>query len=714
MTLPVDRESAAARILALRAELEHHNRLYYALDAPEISDAAYDALSRELRELEAAWPELASGDSPTQSVGQAPSTQFAPVAHAVRMYSLDNAMDLDELDAWLARVHETVGDRACEFVCELKIDGSSLVLTYEDGVLVRAATRGDGRTGENITANASVVRDVPALLRYPELAPVEVRGEIYMPKASFERLNAEQEAAGAPPFANPRNAAAGSVRQKDPQITASRDLATFMYAIAEPRALGLSRQSDVLAWLRSAGFHVNPDVITCSDEAAVREFCASAIDRRESLPYEIDGVVVKVDSLALQDELGYTSKAPRWAIAFKFPPEEKTTVLREIRIQVGRTGALTPLAEFDPVTVAGSTIARATLHNEDEIHRKDVRVGDTIIVRKAGDVIPEVLGPILSLRPEGAEVWRMPTRCPSCDESVWREDGEVATRCVNAGCPAQRLERLAHWAGRGSLDIDGMGNEIIARLVDQGELHDVSDFYSLSEATLGALHMGRVKQDGTPVVLGAAVAAKLAASIEASRHRSLARVFFGLGIRHVGATVAEALAAEFGSIEALESAADTKPMRAGEGVTQAAALASDPIARVEGVGPTIANSVRAFFGNAENRALIDRLRERGVELEQQRRGPTRPQTLSGLTFVLTGGLASLTRDAAGAALKELGAKVSGSVSKKTSFVVAGQDAGSKLARALELGVAVLDEEALVRVLDTGAAPGTAATSDPAE
>ncbi|MDO9107815.1 MAG: NAD-dependent DNA ligase LigA, partial [Coriobacteriia bacterium] len=502
MTLPVDRESAVARVEALRAELEHHNRMYYALDAPEISDAAYDALSRELRELEASWPDLVDDDSPTQKVGQTSSAQFASVAHAVRMYSLDNAMDQDELDAWLARVRDAVGDRSCEFVCELKIDGSSLALTYENGALLRAATRGDGRTGENITANASVVRDVPTQLHNPELGSVEVRGEIYMPKASFARLNAEQEAVGAQPFANPRNAAAGSVRQKDPKITASRDLATFMYAIAEPRALGLGRQSDVLAWLRSAGFHVNPDVITCSDESGVREFCARAIERRESLPYEIDGVVVKLDSLALQDELGYTSKAPRWAIAFKFPPEEKTTVLREIRIQVGRTGALTPLAEFDPVTVAGSTIARATLHNEDEIHRKDVRVGDTIIVRKAGDVIPEVLGAILSLRPADAQLWRMPIECPSCGEPVWREDGEVAMRCVNAACPAQRLERLVHWAGRGSLDIDGMGYEIIARLVDQGELHDVSDFYSLGEAALATLDMGRMKQDGAPVVLG--------------------------------------------------------------------------------------------------------------------------------------------------------------------------------------------------------------------
>ncbi len=715
MTLFADLESAAARVEALRAEIERHDRLYYEQDAPEISDSAYDALMRELRDLEALWPQLASADSPTQRVSGAASAQFAPVAHAARMYSLDNAMDLDELDAWLARVRDAVGDRACAFVCELKIDGSSLALTYEDGALVRAATRGDGRTGENITVNVRQVADVPGALRGEKPAiPVEVRGEIYMPKASFERLNAEQEAAGAAPFANPRNAAAGSVRQKDPQVTAARDLATFMYAIADPRALGLARQSEVLEWLRRAGFHVNPDVIVCADAPSVREFCSSAIRRRESLPYEIDGVVVKVDSLALQDELGYTSKAPRWAIAFKFPPEEKTTVLREIRVQVGRTGNLTPLAEFDPVTVAGSTIARATLHNEDEIHRKDVRVGDTIIVRKAGDVIPEVLGAIETLRPAGAEVWRMPSTCPSCGEPVWREDGEVATRCVNAGCPAQRLERLVHWAGRGSLDIDGMGYEIVQRLVDTGALHDVSDFYALSRERLAALDMGRVKQDGSPVVLGEVVASKLTGSIEASRHRSLARVLFGLGIRHVGATVAEALAAEFGSVDALAQAAAVEPLAAGEGVTQAAALASDPIARVEGVGPKIAESVRAFFGNAENRAMIERLGERGVELAEERRAPARPQTLAGLTFVLTGALEAFTRDEAGAALKELGAKVSGSVSKKTSFVVAGEDAGSKLAKALEFGVPVLDEAALARILASGEAPHVGASGASAQ
>jgi DNA ligase (NAD+) len=709
---PADRVAAADRAAALRREIAHHDYRYYALDAPEISDAAYDSLLRELREIEEAWPELVTPDSPTQRIGAAPSATFEPVAHSQRMYSLDNAMDLEELDAWLARVRDAVGERECSFVCELKIDGSSLTLVYEDGVLERAATRGDGRTGEDVTANVRTIRDVPLRLRgdTPVSAPgrVEVRGEVYMPKASFERLNEANESAGLPPFANPRNAAAGAVRQKDPAVTASRDLATFLYQVVDVRRLGLARQSEALEWLRAAGFRVNPDVVTCASPGEVHEYCASAVEKRDALPYEIDGVVVKVDSFALQEELGYTSKSPRWAIAFKFPPEEKTTVLREIRVQVGRTGALTPLAEFDPVTVAGSTIARATLHNIDEVRRKDVRVGDTIVVRKAGDVIPEVVGAVAGMRPPDAPEWRMPAECPSCGGPVWRPEGEAVTRCTNVGCPAQRLERLGHWAGRGAMDIDGMGAEIITRLVERDLLHDVSDFYVLTEEALANLDMGRVKKDGTPVVLGPVMAAKLLAAVEASRSRPLARVLFGLGIRHVGSTVAEVLSGEFGSLDALVDAAAHEPPAPGEGgLTVAAALAADPIASVEGVGPTIAASIRAFFANPDNVALVERLRERGVRLAEERAAPVRPQTLEGLTFVLTGALERFTRDEAAAALKELGAKVTGSVSKKTSFVVAGEDAGSKYDKALALGVPVLDEQDLVRVIESGQPPAAA-------
>ena len=712
MLVPGDRESAGRRAKALREEIRHHSYRYYALDAPEISDAAYDALVRELVEIETAYPELITTDSPTQRVGQQPSSLFAPVQHALRMYSLDNAMDLEELDAWLARVRDTVGARSCAYVCELKIDGSSIALTYENGVLVRAATRGDGRVGEDVTANMRTIRSVPLRLREDvasaaetallggtfgtraESWRVEVRGEVYLPKRSFERMNLDQEAAGQTPFANPRNAAAGSLRQKDPSVTASRDLSTFVYQIADPRPLGLTRQSDALEWLRTAGFRVNPDVVTCASAEEVRKYCEHAIERRDELPYEIDGVVVKIDSFALQDELGYTSKAPRWAIAYKFPPEERTTVLRDIRVQVGRTGALTPLGVFDPVLVAGSTIARATLHNEDEVHRKDVRIGDTIIVRKAGDVIPEVVGSVIGLRPEGASPWELPDTCPSCGGPVWRPEGEVVARCTNVGCPAQRLERLAHWAGRGAMDIDGMGYEIIQRLVASGLLADVGDFYTLTPKALSSLDMGRTRKDGTAVTLGDTVAGKLIAAIDESRRRPLARVLFGLGIRHVGSTVAEALAAAFGSIDALIDAASSS----------LEAPLEDPIALVEGVGPVIAESVRAFLANPDNLEVLERLRARGVLLAEELRAPERPQTLVGLTFVLTGALENHTRQEAGAALKALGAKVSGSVSKQTSFVVAGTDPGGKYDKAISLGVPVLDEAALGRIIATGEPP----------
>ena len=685
--VPGSRDEADLRAEKLRAEIRHHAWRYYALDAPEISDAAYDALVRELEAIEEAYPDLVTSDSPTQRVGAPPLEAFAPVAHARRMYSLDNAMDLGELDAWLERVAREAAGREFGFMCELKIDGSSLALTYDDGELVRAATRGDGTTGEDVTVNARTIKSVP--LRLANGSPparLEVRGEVYMPKVSFERLNEEQEAAGQPPYANPRNAAAGAVRQKDPAVTASRDLATFMYQMVEARALGVSSQQQALQWLRDAGFRVNPDVAFCATPQEVHAYCEHAIVRRGELPYEIDGVVVKVDSFALQDELGYTSKAPRWAIAFKFPPEEKTTVLRDIRVQVGRTGALTPVAEFDPVLVAGSTIARATLHNEDEIRRKGVRIGDTIIVRKAGDVIPEVVGPVERLRDGSEREWRMPAECPSCGSPVWREEGEVVPRCTNAGCPAQRLERLGHWASRGALDIEGMGVEIVTRLVEQGLLHDVADYYSLTHDQLAALDLGRVKKDGTPVLLGETMAAKLMASIEASKERPLARLLFGLGIRHVGSTVAEALAGAFGSLDALLAASETE------------------LAEVEQVGPKIAESVRAFADNPENLVIVCRLQAAGVRIAEERRAPEREQTLAGTTWVLTGALEGFTRDAAGAALKALGAKVAGSVSKKTSYVGVGADPGSKYTTALELGVRVLSEAELAATLEHGVVP----------
>lgn len=682
---------SATRIEKLRREIEHHTYLYYAKDAPEISDAAFDSLMRELRELERENPELVDPTSPTQRVGGYVGEQFAPVRHAQRMYSLDNAMDLHELDAWTARTVEAAG-RDVEFVCELKIDGSSIAMTYDAGVLAKAATRGDGTTGEDVTVNMRTVRDVPLRLRDQGIAglsdedgSVEVRGEVYMPKASFDSLNAAAVANGKAPFANPRNAAAGSLRQKDPTITQGRDLSTFIYAIADTRSIKADTQWELLQWLRDCGFHVNPDVKLCATPAEVHAFCEDVAEKRSVLPYEIDGVVVKVNSFTVQRELGFTAKAPRWAIAYKFPPEEKTTLLRDITVQVGRTGAITPVAELDPVRVAGSTVARATLHNLDEVHRKDVRVGDTVIVRKAGDVIPEVLGPVLSLRPEGAMPWEMPASCPSCGSPIVREDGEAAFRCISMDCPAQALERLLHWSSRGAMDIDGMGEEIVARLVESERVRDVADYYSLTEYELATLETGRVNKEGEPIHLGSTIAAKLIASIEASKTRPLARVLFGLGIRHVGKTTGEQLASAFPSMAALMEATE------------------EQLAEVDGIGDVIAQSIWAFFANKDNREVIRRLERMGVSMEDATAGEEVPQTLAGITFVLTGSLveSGMTRDEAGARLKAMGAKVSGSVSKKTGYVVAGEAAGSKYDKAIALGVPVLTEADLLRLLEAG-------------
>ena len=696
----------AARAAELNRILNHAAYAYYALDNPELTDAEFDRMLIELQQLEAAYPELVTEDSYTQRVGGYVSEQFEPVQHAARMYSMDDAMNLEELDAWLSRTDEALGaspTNPVAYTCELKIDGLGVALTYRDGQFVRAATRGDGSTGENVTANVLTISDVPRELALAGLEQVEnrglnqsieVRGEVYMPKHSFIRLNEDADAAGKQPFANPRNAAAGSLRQKDPKITAHRDLETFIYAVADEGPLDVHSQWEFLNWLRSCGFNVNPHARRCLSAQEVHDFCAQALEQRGDLNYDIDGVVVKVDSFASQEALGFTSRAPRWAIAFKFPPEEKQTVLREIRIQVGRTGVLTPVAEFDPVTVAGSTIARATLHNLDEIRRKNVREGDTIIVHKAGDVIPEVVGPVLSLRPADAVEFQMPATCPCCGSPVIQEEGEVAFRCVSIDCPAQAVERLIHWGSRKAMDIDGLGDELINRMVEEGVLSDVADFYDkLTEETLASMPTGRVYDtdtadhlSGDSIPVGHTIAKKVMVQVEESKTRGLGRVLFGIGMRHVGANVAELLAQEFGSIQALATAPVEK------------------IAEIPGIGPKIAESVHEFFSISENVAVIERLRQAGVMLEEEKPENELPQTLAGLTFVLTGTLEHFTRDEAGAQLKAMGAKVSGSVSKKTSFVVAGEAAGSKLTKAESLGVPVLDEAALQQILETGQIP----------
>lgn len=692
-------KSPRVRAAELNRLLSTYAYQYYALDDPQVTDAEFDRLLRELQSIEEVHPELVTPDSYTQRVGGYVSEQFEPVRHAQRMYSIDDAMNLEELDEWLARTDEALGstpEHPVAYTCELKIDGLGVALTYRDAQFVRAATRGDGTTGENVTANVLTIGDIPHALAQAGLArvadgglgqSVEVRGEVYMPKHSFVRLNEDADAAGREPFANPRNAAAGSLRQKDPKVTAHRDLETFIYAVADEAPLAVTTQWQFLQWLRDCGFNVNPNAARCTSAREVHEFCANALAHREDLDYDIDGVVVKVDSFDGQAALGFTARAPRWAIAFKFPPEEKRTVLREIRVQVGRTGVLTPVAEFDPVLVAGSTIARATLHNIDEVRRKNVRVGDTIVVHKAGDVIPEVVGPVLELRPEGSVDWEMPSACPSCGSSVIREEGEVAYRCVSIDCPAQATERLIHWGSRNAMDIDGLGDEIVSRMVEQGLLTDVADFYDkLTEEALSEVSSGRQTVDGDDIVVGKTIATKVMAQVNESRDRGLARVLFGLGIRHVGANVARALATHFRSMQALMTAAP------------------EDIAAIDGVGPKIAASVHEFFSIKKNVAVVERLREAGVVLEEEVEEPDAPQTLAGLTFVLTGTLQNYKRTEAAKLLEAMGAKCTGSVSKKTSYVIAGEAAGSKLTKAEQLGVPVLDESALVQILTTGQVP----------
>ncbi len=703
---PAGEVSPAARVVELNNLLHRYAHDYYDLDAPTVSDAEFDRLVRELRDLEAAHPELVTPASYTQHVGGSVSEQFAPVRHARRMFSIDDAMGLAELDEWLERTDRELGASAenpVAYTCELKIDGLGVAITYENGSFVRAATRGDGAVGEDVTANVRTVRDVPYALHTAPLdamprgraTSLEVRGEVYMPKASFVHLNAERDRLGESVFANPRNAAAGSLRQKNPKVTAGRDLETFIYAVAEPELVPVSSQHEFLAWLADLGLSVNRNYRVCTSAKEVHAFCERAQLRRGELEYDIDGVVVKVDDFARQAELGFTARAPRWAIAFKFPPEERESVLRDIRIQVGRTGVLTPVADFDPVLVAGSTIAHATLHNLDEIRKKDVRVGDTIVVHKAGDVIPEVVGPVLAKRPVDAMPFEMPSTCPSCGSPVVHELGEVAYRCISIDCPAQTAERLEHWVSRKAMDVDGMGKELIGRLIRYGLVRDVADLYALTQEQLETLPTdrtyataGKGHEKGDPVPTGRKTAEKLVAQLEASKGRPLARLLFGLGIRHVGASVAESLASAFGSIDALKSATE------------------EQMCEVDGVGAVMAAGIAEFFRTPQNLEVIERLREAGVSMADAAAsaGQERPQFLSGSTFVLTGTLEGMTRDEAGAALKALGAKVSGSVSKKTSYVVAGPGAGSKLAKAQSLGIPVLDQAQLESILATGELP----------
>ena len=668
--------SAAARVVELRGLIAFHNERYYGDDEPEISDAEFDALLRELIDLEREHPELVDPESPTQRPGAAAQSTFAPVEHRVPMMSLDNAFSNEELVAWGERAQRALVT-PIRFVTEPKMDGLAMSLLYENGRLVSGATRGDGRVGEDVTANVRTIKEVPEKLRGAHPPSVlEVRGEVYMPLRSFEELNRRQAEVEGRLFANPRNAAAGSLRVKDVSITASRDLALFCYQLgAKTGGPALRTHLETLDWLRELGFQVNPHITPHDDLGSVYDFCVSMEEQRHSLGYEIDGVVVKVDDLRQRDELGFTSKAPRWAIAYKFPPEERTTLLRDILVSIGRTGRATPFAQLEPVFVGGSTVAQATLHNEDEVARKDVRPGDTVIVRKAGDVIPEVVGPVKVKGKRRKPAWHFPTDCPICGSPLVRLEGESNHHCINVECPAQRVQRIVHFASRGALDIEGLGEERVSQFVRAGLLDDGGDLYTLTLEQLVGLE--RFAQRSAQLLLDA---------IERSKEQPLWRVLVALSIAHVGPTAAQALARGLGHLDRI------------------AESSVEDLVACEGVGTIIAESVQRFFALDRNRGVIEKLRAAGVNFAAPVAEPVDVGgvSLAGLSIVLTGGLARSTREEATAALEARGAKVTGSVSKKTSFVVAGESPGSKLAKAESLGVRVLDESGLEQLLSDGA------------
>ncbi|MFH1330122.1 MAG: NAD-dependent DNA ligase LigA [Actinomycetota bacterium] len=665
----------AGRAAELRALLRHHDYRYYVLDDPEASDARYDSLKRELAALEEAHPELVTPDSPTRRVGATPVAQFAPVAHRERMFSLDNAMSEAELDPWVARIERALGRAPSGYACEPKIDGLAVSLTYERGRLVLGATRGDGATGEDITANLRTIGAVPLALLGDHLPEVmEVRGEVYMPLAAFTELNEAQAEAGERLFVNPRNAAAGAVRQKDPAVTATRRLSIWVYQVGFRRGgPAFASHGESLAWLRGAGFPVNPLSQHCADPAAVLAYVHRAEGARHDLAYQTDGVVVKIDSLAEQRELGFTARSPRWAIAYKYPPEEETTRLLAIEVNVGRTGAVTPYAVLEPVFVGGATIANATLHNQDEVARKDLRVGDTVVIRRAGEVIPEVVGPVPSLRTGAERVWSMPVDCPFCGSAIVRRPGEVVSRCTGGfACPSRLREYLSHFAGRGGMDIEGLGYKTIDMLLREGLIADPADLFSL-----GKDHLISRERWGEVSV------GNLLAAIDAARDRPLARLLTALGIPLVGGTVARVLARRFHRLDAVMAASE------------------DDLGAIDGIGPEIARSWRAWADDPDNRRLVAKLRAAGVRLADPEQEGVDRGLLAGVTLVLTGTLAGLSRDQARAAVEDRGGKVAGSVSKKTTAVVVGEAPGSKAHKAQELGVPVLDEATFARLLAKG-------------
>ena len=666
----------AKRAEALREEIRRHEELYYVQAAPEISDAAFDALMNGLKAVEAAHPELLTPDSPTQRVGGRPTESFAQVEHIQPMLSLDNAYNEEELRAFDERVRKGagLGEARVAYVAELKIDGLSIALTYENGSLLRGATRGNGVSGDDVTANVRTIRAIPLALKHGPTGRIEVRGEVYLPRASFERINREMEEAGQPLFQNPRNTAAGTMRNLDPALVSKRNMGAFVYQLVGAREL--AQHGDTLQAMGAWGLPVQRSWKRCADIDEVMAFCTEWADKRRTLDFDTDGVVVKVDDLALREKLGSTAKFPRWATAFKFPAQQASTRLIRIDTNVGRTGAVTPFAVLEPVFVAGSTISMATLHNAEDIARKDVREGDTVLIEKAGDVIPKVVAPILSLRPAGAVPWVMPTTCKECGSQLYRDEEEVVWRCENPSCPARIRRSLEHFASRTAMNVEGLGASLVDQLIEQGLVHDYADLYHLTAERLESLVVAPKEprsERAVPRKLGK-VGRNVVAQLERSKASDLSRLIYALGIRHVGEKAAATLARHFRSMERLMA----EPVEALQSVSE--------------IGPVVAASVRAFAEEPRNQELVKKLKAAGVNMESQAPEPSdQPGPLSGKTYVLTGTLTTMTREEATAALEGLGAKVSGSVSKKTTGVVFGAEAGSKLEKAEKLGIERMDE-----------------------
>ena len=671
-TLPFDTTDLGREVGRLRDELRRHEELYYVRDSPEISDAEYDALLRRLQQLEEQHPELVTPDSPTQRVGGRPAEGFAEYVHHRPMLSLDNSYNLEDLRAFDERCRRLADNRRLEYVAELKIDGLSISLHYQDGVLARGVTRGDGRRGEDVTQNVRTIKSIPLKFREAGAAELEVRGEAYLSRKNFERLNAEQDEAERTRFANPRNAAAGTIRQHDSRIVHARRLDLFAYDVfaAEDRKPFASHW-EALEWLAGAGFRVSPRAL-CPTVEEVIAFCNKMETERDQLAYEIDGVVVKVNSTALQEEFGATNKSPRWAIAYKYPARQATTQVHDIIVQVGRTGALTPVAILEPVQLAGTTVARATLHNEDEIKRLDVRLGDWVLIEKSGEIIPKILQVVAAKRTGAEQTFEMPRLCPVCGGLVSRPEGEVVSRCVAADCPAQLKAQLLHFASRRAMRIEGLGEALAEQLIEKQMARDYADLYSLTPEQIAGLERKAEKS-----------AANLMAQIEASKERGLTALLFGLDIRHVGERTAGILARHFRSLDNLSRAT------------------IEELDAIPEIGLTVAQSVRDWFDDAGNLALCERLRAAGIKTELEGGGANeaRDEKFANLTFVLTGKLETLTRDEAATLIEVRGGRVSSSVSKKTDYVVAGDDAGSKLDKARALGVQVIDEEQFKEMLD---------------